>query len=126
VLRTARQRPEPVLMTVFRNDGEWDTSNVVLADGRVVRYEKGLDPRPAEMRWIDYGLTAWRREVIAQRIRPGVVADMAPVLTELAAQRLLAGLEVDRRFYEIGSVAGRNELEAFLALPDAEPARRPS
>ena len=27
----------PALMTVLRNDGQWDTSNVVYADGRVVR-----------------------------------------------------------------------------------------
>ena len=30
VLRAARDRHAPALMTVFRNDGRWDGSNVVL------------------------------------------------------------------------------------------------
>ena len=42
------------LMTVLRNDGRWDTSNTVFADGRVVAYDKEA-PTP-EMHWIDYGL----------------------------------------------------------------------
>jgi NDP-sugar pyrophosphorylase family protein len=117
VLRAARQRPEPALMTVFRNDGQWDTSNVVFDGARVVRYEKGLDPRPAQMCWIDYGLTAWRRSVVVERVKSGTVQDLAPILTDLAAEGRLAGFEVAERFYEIGSVAGRAELEAFLERP---------
>jgi NDP-sugar pyrophosphorylase family protein len=114
VLREARARPQSALMTVFRNAGRWDTSNVVFDGTRVVRYEKGLAERPAEMRWIDYGLMALRREVVADRIPPSTVADLAPVLGKLAADGLLAGYEVAHRFYEIGSVAGRRELEEFL------------
>src|SRR4051794_22429643 len=37
----------PSLMTVYENNGLFDASNVEYADGRVVRYEKGLDPAPA-------------------------------------------------------------------------------
>jgi NDP-sugar pyrophosphorylase family protein len=115
VLRAARQRREPALMTVFRNDGRWDGSNVVLDGARVARYAKGLTPPPPEMRWIDYGLLAFRREVIGERVPPGTPADLAPVCTGLASDGLLAGLEVTERFYEIGSMAGRDELEALFA-----------
>ena len=49
VLRAARERREPALMTVFLNDGRWDGSNVVLEGTRVARYAKGLDkPPPAD------------------------------------------------------------------------------
>jgi NDP-sugar pyrophosphorylase family protein len=114
VLRYARGRSEPALMTVFRNEGLWDTSNVVFDGDLVARYEKGLDPRPEDMRWIDYGLTALRRELIASRVPPQSVQDLAPLCTALARERQLAGYEVTARFYEIGSVEGRDELERFL------------
>jgi NDP-sugar pyrophosphorylase family protein len=114
VLRYARGRSEPALMTVFRNDGRWDTSNVVFDGDLVARYEKGLDPRPEEMRWIDYGLTALRRDLIGSRVPPASVQDLATLCTALAREGRLVGYEVTERFYEIGSVEGRDELEHFL------------
>ncbi len=116
VLRSARERPEPALMTVFLNDGLWDASNVIFDGARVVRYAKGLsgEDKPEDMRWIDYGLMALRREVIEKRVPQGEVADLAPILTELSEEHALAGFAVRDRFYEIGSVEGRAELEAFL------------
>jgi NDP-sugar pyrophosphorylase family protein len=120
VLRAARERREPALMTVYRNDGRWDGSNVVLADGRVTCYRKGLTPPPPEMRWIDYGLLALRRPVIADRVPAATPQDLAPLCSALAAQGLLAGQEVFERFYEIGSSSGRSELETvFAARPPA-------
>jgi MurNAc alpha-1-phosphate uridylyltransferase len=119
VLTDARNRPEPALMTVHRNDGQWDTSNVIFDGQRVVRYAKGLAERPADMCWIDYGLTALRRDVIAERVPAGTVADLAPLLTALADEGRLAGYDVPERFYEIGSVEGRRELEEHLAAARA-------
>jgi NDP-sugar pyrophosphorylase family protein len=123
VLRAARERREPALMTVFRNDGRWDGSNVVLKGTRIARYAKGLTAPPPEMRWIDYGLLAFRRGVISERVPPDGPQDLAPLCTGLAEEGLLAGFEVHQRFYEIGSVAGRDELEALFtarqgSLPD--------
>jgi NDP-sugar pyrophosphorylase family protein len=119
VLRAARERPEPALMTVFRNEGRWDASNVVLDGTRVARYAKRLAAPPPEMRWIDYGLLAFRRQVIGERVPPGGPADLAPLCTALAEEGLLAALEAGQRFYEIGSAAGRDELQAVLAAwPD--------
>ena len=121
VLRAARERSEPALMTVFRNDGRWDASNVVLDGTRVARYAKGLPVPPPEMRWIDYGLLAFRREVISERVLPGGPQDLAPLCAALAEEGLLGALEANQRFYEIGSAAGRNELEAVLAVTAERP-----
>ena len=121
VLSSFRGRPEPALMTVYRNDDQWDASNVVFDGSRVVRYEKGLRPLPAEMRWIDYGLSAFRRSIIFDRVPSGEVADLAPLCTDLAATGQLAGFEVAHRFYEIGSVSGRAELEEHLASAEGRP-----
>ncbi|UWZ39830.1 NTP transferase domain-containing protein [Dactylosporangium roseum] len=117
VLSAARERPEPALMTVFANDGRWDTSNVVFDGHRVERYAKGLAQRPAAMRWIDYGLAVMRRDLVVARVPPATVADLAPLHTALADEGLLAGLAVADRFYEIGSAEGRRELEQFLEKP---------
>src|SRR5712691_9589316 len=119
VLRAARERREPALMTVFRNDGRWDGSNVVLEGTRIARYAKGLTTPPPEMRWIDYGLHAFRRRVIAERVPANRPQDLAPLCSELADHVLLAGFEVNQRFYEIGSVAGRDELEALFTARQA-------
>ncbi len=43
----------PAMMTVLRNEGQWDTSNANF-DGARVTYDKRA-PTPG-MSWIDYGL----------------------------------------------------------------------
>ena len=49
-----RNSGKPALMTVFRNEGRWDTSNVLFDGESVVRYDKR---RPtSDMKFIDYGL----------------------------------------------------------------------
>lgn len=114
VFAAAERSPLPALMTVFENNGRWDGSNVVYADGRVLRYEKGLDPVPPEMRWIDYGLSVLDRDLIANRVPRDRPSDLAPLCRELAATGQLAGFVATQRFYEIGSPAGLAEAESLL------------
>jgi NDP-sugar pyrophosphorylase family protein len=106
---------KPALMTVFRNDGRWDTSNVIF-DGRLVTlYDKQRATRPpADFSYIDYGLSALSRQVIAGAIPVGAVADLATLFHALSVRGDLAGLEVGQRFYEIGSPAGLEDLERWL------------
>ena len=105
----------PALMTVIRNDGQWDASNAVFESGRVVRYEKGLLDSPPEMCWIDYGLSVFRRQVIVEMVRPSAWTDLSGLQTALSRQGLLAGLSVTDRFYEVGSPYGLADLETHLA-----------
>lgn len=100
------------LMTVYQNEGQWDTSNVVYADKRIVMYDKhARDPR---MRHIDYGLSVLSARAV-RRLPEDEPADLANLLTELVAKSELAGYEVKQRFYEIGSHAGLAELNALLS-----------
>ena len=48
------------MMTVFRNEGKWDTSNVEFEAGRILAYSK--TNRTPRMRYIDYGLGVFRAE----------------------------------------------------------------
>jgi NDP-sugar pyrophosphorylase family protein len=116
VERAWRASGAPALMTVMRNEGRWDTSNVVFADGRVVLYDKSspADWR-GDMRWIDYGLSILTRQVIADDIAAGAQADLADLLRGLSRAGKLAGHEVAERFYEAGSAEGLRDLEAYLS-----------
>jgi NDP-sugar pyrophosphorylase family protein len=106
----------PALMTVMRNEGRWDASNVVYRDGRVLLYDKAASPEEqAQMRWIDYGLSVLTREVVGERFRAGEVADLADLMRDLSRAGRLAGFEATERFYEIGSPAGLQDLESYLA-----------
>ena len=106
---------KPALMTVFRNDGRWDASNVIF-DGRLVTlYDKQRRTRPVEeFRFIDYGLSALSRRVIADEVPPDGTADLAGLFNALSLRGELAGFEVGQRFYEIGSPAGLEDFERWL------------
>ena len=112
VARAFAEAPEPALMTVYRNQDLLDQSNVVLADGRVARYEKAATDR-RDMEWIDYGLSVIQRDLAESRLPPEV-SDLAPLFTQLAAEGALAAFEATDRFYEIGSPQGLAELDDFL------------
>lgn len=115
---------KPALLTVFRNEGRWDTSNVLYEDGRVALYDKQReDPRSAGMVHIDYGLSVLTREVLDRLVPPGARIDLANVYKALSLGGQLAGHEVHQRFYEAGSPSGLQDLEAYLG---AAASRRPS
>ncbi|MFN5062513.1 MAG: sugar phosphate nucleotidyltransferase [Pseudomonadota bacterium] len=111
VQRAFEAGARPVLMTVFRNDKQWDTSNVIFADGRVVRYSKrNLSP---DMRHIDYGLMVFSRDVF-DTVPDGEPYDLAAVLEEQVSRGNVTGFEVNERFYEIGSHSGLKDLGEFF------------
>jgi NDP-sugar pyrophosphorylase family protein len=98
------------LMTVFRNDGHWDSSNVIYESGRVVVYDKSA-PTPL-MRWIDYGLGGL--EVSALDMIGSSESDLSTLYRRLAKEGELCGYEVAERFYEIGTEASLSETDRFL------------
>ncbi len=100
------------LMTVFRNEGRWDASNVEFSEGRILRYDKV--ERAPEMHHIDYGLGAFRASAFDALLKDRP-QDLAVVYRDLLGKAELAGYEVAERFYEIGSQAGIEDLQAFLA-----------
>jgi NDP-sugar pyrophosphorylase family protein len=108
--------PLPALMTVFRNEGRWDSSNAVYEDGRVLLYDKDRpSDRVEEMHWIDYGLSILSRDVVAERVPADAVSDLAELMRGLSRDGMLAGFEVTQRFYEAGSREGVRDLERYLA-----------
>ena len=100
------------LMTVFRNEGQWDSSNVEFHDGRIWAYDKNL--RTDSMRHIDYGLGVWDQRAF-DTARERQISDLMGVYQEMLRVGELAGFEVTERFYEIGSLTGLEETRKYLA-----------
>jgi NDP-sugar pyrophosphorylase family protein len=104
------------MMTVFHNEGKWDTSNVEFEAGRILAYNK--TNRTPRMRYIDYGLGVFRAEAF-QGVSASQASDLTEVYADLLQRRQLAAFEVHERFYEIGSPAGLRETAEFLAAREA-------
>ncbi|MDR1875261.1 MAG: NTP transferase domain-containing protein [Synergistaceae bacterium] len=112
-----RRSKKQGLMTVFRNEGRWDTSNAVYvpcragdAPGDVVRYDKKTPSK--EMRYIDYGLSCCSAGEISKE--EGESFDVADVFARLSAEGQLAGFETTERFYETGSFAGIDDFRRYI------------
>ena len=110
-----RDRGADALMTVYRNRGRWEHSNAVFAQGMVTRYEKGLAVVPPEMEFVDYGLSAWKRDVALEVVPGGGPSDLADAFATLSRAGRLAGFEASDRFFQIGTASGLAELERHLA-----------
>jgi len=114
--RAFMESGKPALMTIFRNEGRWDKSNVAFRDGRILEYNK--DAPRAEMSYIDYGLGVFSASVL-QSYPEGKVFDLAGVYHDLSIAGQLAGLEIRERFYEVGSPQGLRDAESYFFLRDA-------
>jgi hypothetical protein len=103
------------LMTVFRNDGRWDRSNVEFDGERVLRYDKQeTDPAAAGMHHIDYGLSVVRAESVRARLPDRGPSDLAEMMRSISLEGGLVGFEAQHRFFEIGSPAGLAALQDHL------------
>lgn len=99
------------LMTVFKNENLYDTSNVIYSDGQIVCYDK--KNKTPEMNYIDYGLSIFST-VVFNKYPANCSFDLSQVMTDLVNNKQLAGYEVFNRFYEMGSINGMMELENYL------------
>ena len=99
------------LMTVMKNQNQWDKSNVQFEDGRIVEYNK-RSPNP-KMSHIDYGLS-----ILTPSSLDGYplneAFDLADLFHDLSVKGKLLGCEVQERFYEIGSHKGLEEATVYF------------
>lgn len=101
-----------IMMSVYRNLGRWDRSNVRIKHERVTFYDKNALPGAADC--IDYGLTGLTRSMIESRQNDAVPLDLATILGDAVRCGDVAAWIAPERFYEIGSPGGLAELEAHL------------
>jgi NDP-sugar pyrophosphorylase family protein len=118
VLEAFHESNAEALMTVLKNENQWDRSNVCYDSGKVSIYDK-KNPTPS-MHYIDYGLSLFRKSVIEHLIRSGDKVDLAEIFHRLSLEGRLAGYPVEHRFYEIGSISGLESFREFLKSRDKE------
>ena len=102
----------PALMCVFRNENRWDASNVHFENGVIRCYSKKF--RRPEMHHIDWGLGMLTASALATRPM-GKPWDLAELYEELSISGRVAGYEMTRKFYEIGSFEGLAEANLLLS-----------
>ena len=108
-------RGKQALMTVLRNEGRWDKSNVEFSNGDIRVYDKN-SASPA-LRHIDYGLGVFKRAVFDALPAISKI-DLAQIYQECLARGQLAACEVPERFYEsILTSAGSASKTARLKTP---------
>jgi NDP-sugar pyrophosphorylase family protein len=100
------------LMTVYRNENQWDRSNVVFTNGNITRYDKHV--QTSDMHYIDYGLGILQAKTLIAYPEDHPF-DLSQVYQDLIQRDQLAGFEVSERFYEIGSFAGLEETRHHLS-----------
>jgi len=111
VFESFRNSDCSALMTVFHNEGRWDTSNVEMEGDSIKIYSKTrLNNR---MTHIDYGLGILKSEVF-EKYPKGSNFDLAEIYEKLSKSRNLATFEAKNRFYEIGSYEGLSELNKII------------
>lgn len=100
------------LITVIKNDNQWDKSNVEFASGTLIEYNKH---RPNErMHYIDYGLSILNQSIF-DAYPENESFDLSDLYHKLSLHDHLAGFETFERFYEIGSQNGLKETETYLS-----------
>jgi NDP-sugar pyrophosphorylase family protein len=99
------------LMTLLRNQNQWDKSNVEFDAGQIIEYNKTVI-RP-QMHYIDYGLGLLQADAL-QAYPAGESFDLSKVYSDLSLTGELAGYEVFERFYEIGSHQGIADTQDYL------------
>ena len=126
LMRSHVDSGRPATMAVFRNDGRFDSSNVALEEGRLIRYDKSRPPDWApRMHHIDYGISVFDRDVVVAEVPTDTVFDLADLQHTLSLGGRLGAYEVHDRFYEIGTPEGLAELEAHLATTTTDPTPLP-
>lgn len=99
------------VMSVFKNEGKWEASNVATNGAFVLRYEKGVQDPAFDH--IDYGAIALRRSAV-ETIPDDQPSGLDALQTRLAKARRLRAYVAAERFFEIGSPEGLLALKSHL------------
>ena len=100
------------LITVVKNNNQWDKSNVEFESGKLIEYNKNTPNH--RMNYIDYGLSVLNQSIF-DAYHESERFDLSDLYHKLSLHDHLAGFETFERFYEIGSQNGLKETETYLS-----------
>ena len=99
------------LMTIYKNNNNLDSSNVIYRDNKIIKYSK--NENLPDMNYIDWGLSILNKRAF-KNFNNLTSFDLSEVFIDLINQESLLPYEVYHRFYEIGSKKGLEELSSYL------------
>ena len=99
------------LMTIYKNSNRWDKSNIAYEKGKILSYDK--EKQTPKMHHIDYGLSVFSKEAF-KHLPLDHSFDLATLYKDLIQSDHLAAYETKKRFYEIGSFSGIEELSNHM------------
>ncbi len=111
VMRYFQSQHKLALMTVYRNQGRFDSSNTVVDGNLVKRYSKR--GKSADMVYIDYGVNAFRKEVL-RMVPENQFYGLEDLFPRLIEKKELLAFAVKERFYEVGSLSGLKDFEEYI------------
>jgi len=111
VYNSYNQRPEGGLMTIIKNGDNWDKSNIIYKNNKIVEYDK--NKKSPDMEYIDFGLGILTKKILNSFDNLDEF-DLSIVYQKLIHNSDLAGYVADRRFYEIGSFDGIKDTENYI------------
>jgi MurNAc alpha-1-phosphate uridylyltransferase len=109
--REFNKNPDPCLMTIYENHNSFDKSNVEIFEGKRISYSKS-SPSP-EMNFIDYGCMILDGKLFGDFKTP-TKFDLSYYLEHLSRRGLLSGFQVQKRFFEIGSLQGIQVFDEYV------------
>jgi N-acetyl-alpha-D-muramate 1-phosphate uridylyltransferase len=99
------------VMAVYENHGRYGRSDVAVAEGKVLRYDKGGG---SGLEWVNFGVSALRRRAL-EVIPSGMEFGEESFYGELIRRKELLAFPVKERFYEIGTPGSLKEFERFIS-----------
>ena len=100
------------LMTILKNEGQWDKSNILFKNNILLKYNKKKPSK--DMKYIDYGLSVVSAEIFTKYTNK-TAFDISSIFESLSIKKQLKGFEVYERFYEIGTPNGLNDTEKYFS-----------
>ena len=102
---------KPGMMIVFKNLNKYEPSNVEVKNNLVKSYSKKRKTK--KMKYIDYGVSIYRKEVL-KHLPKNQICDLTKLQQALIKKRQLLAYPAEKRFYQIGSPDGLEELKNYI------------
>ena len=102
---------KPGMMIVFKNLNKYEPSNVEVKNNLVKSYSKKRKTK--KMKYIDYGISIYRKEVL-KYLPKNQICDLTKLQQALIKKRQLLAYPAEKRFYQIGSPDGLEELKNYI------------
>ena len=99
------------MLIVFKNLNKYEPSNVEVKNNLVKSYSKKRKTK--KMKYIDYGISIYRKEVL-KHLPKNQICDLTKLQQALIKKRQLLAYPAEKRFYQIGSPDGLEELKNYI------------